>query len=85
MTETPLGSGLVSLRYQIKGQTYESIVLDYSEAQLNQKLNELYLRAHEINNFVRPGDTIDLVDGGLKWKFSAKDRTTVTNVQVSQD
>lgn len=85
LTETPLGFGLVSLRYQIKGQTYESIVLDYSEAQLNQKLNELYLRAHEINNFVRPGDTIDLVDGGLKWKFSAKDRTIVTNVQVSQD
>jgi pimeloyl-ACP methyl ester carboxylesterase len=85
VTETPLRPGLVKLSYQIKGQTYESVVLDYIEAELNQKLNELYLRAHEINNFACPGETVELVDGGLKWKFSSKDRANVTKVEVSQD
>jgi len=79
-----VGHNLTKLSYEIEGQKYESIVLNYSPKELQDKVNELYLKAFENNGFNPPGDVIEVLDQGIKWKFSAKDKATVTNLQFGE-
>ena len=80
---TSLESKGVRLSYEVEGKQYENYVLDYSPQELEKKVYELYLKAYERNHFAAPGDTIEILDEGILWKFSAKDKANVTMLQVS--
>ncbi len=79
-----VGDKLVQLTYEVEGKTYQNVVLAYTEKELQDKVNQLYLRAYELNNYATPGDVIEILDLGVKWKFTAKDKATVTNLQISE-
>jgi len=78
---SPAGHRVIKLSYEVEGTKFENLLLDYTEAELQTKVNELYIKAFENNNFNPPGDIIEVLDEGVRWKFSAKDKSTVTNLQ----
>jgi len=78
-----VGHRIVKLSYEVEGMKYENLLLDYTEPELQKKINELYLKAFENNSFYPPGDIIEVLDEGVRWRFSAKDKSTVTNLQFS--
>ncbi len=84
IVKTKVGEKLVKLTFQLNGKSYENYVVDYSPEELNTKINQLYLKAHELKAYSYPGDTIEVLDAGLKWRFTIKDRKTVSTIQVTQ-
>lgn len=84
ITESPLGNGVVKLSYIVEGKHFENKVLDYTPEQLEAKVNDLYVRAYESNNYANPGDVVEISQDGIRWKFAAKDRSNVTSLQISE-
>lgn len=84
ITTTSAGEGLVKVSYEVEGKNYENTLLDYTPQQVESIVNDLYVQAYEINNYANPGDTVEIVRNGIKWKFAAKDKHNVTSLQISQ-